>query len=187
MGSAGERGECNPGSGANRAAAKGKALPGGDAELSLNRIVDLIRPVVRVQAEAQFDYAALFSHRSIQKRDVDFFHLLPGKLAAESAMSLCGQGQDHQAGGGHIQAMHSRLGDSLGKFRFQTLDRRVLFIRSASGYGQQSTRFIHHCQFLIGKNNLQLFFHKRTSPYSFSDFSDFSDDPIPQSIKPRIG
>ena len=126
VGSAGERSKLNAGVRAGFAPeerpGKGKATPTGDTDLPLHGIIHLIRAIFWVQAEAQFYFAALLSHSALQQGYIDLVHLPLRKLAAEMAMGRCGQGQDYQARGGHVQAMNCGLVDGIRELLLEAAD-----------------------------------------------------------------
>ena len=132
VGSAGQWDKFYSGPGMVFLSTQGKALPAGDPEFSLHWIVNLVRAVVWIQAEAQFNFSVFFAHRSVQQGNIDFFHLPLRELAAEMAMGLSSQGQNHQAGGGHVQPMDSGLGRGRREGCSESPDYTVLLIPTAS-------------------------------------------------------
>lgn len=112
--------------------------------------------MVRIEPEGQMDCTIVFMQNSLYHRCVTFIHLACGEGEGESTMRLGGHGKNHQSGGVHIQPMDSRLGHHGGEKAAKPRCGTVLLVRTTTGNGQQSSRFIDDDDCLIAENNFHI-------------------------------
>lgn len=134
-------------------------LPPGDADFTMHRIVYLPGAVVRVETKGQVNFPAGFCNAAENNSDIFFVDRPFFKLSGEKSMGCGGHGENHQAGGVHVQSVHCRLVDHLRKMTAQSGCGTVLFLRTSSGHGEQSPRFIDDDDLTVVVEN----FHIRLS------------------------
>jgi len=124
MGAPGQGGEFDP------AALAFDALepPAADAHLPVQRVMDLVGPVVRVQAEWQGDFARLPAQSSFQQGDISLVHQSFRKLEGKMAMGRAGPGHNHQAGGIHVEPVYGWLVDAVREQRLDPVYYAVLHV-----------------------------------------------------------
>ncbi len=120
--------------------------PAGYTEFPMHRIMDLVGSVVHIQTERQPDLPLMVFNDTLQHGHILFLHLTIPELARKILMRQNGQGQHHQAGGVHIQAVHGRLRDAVRNSPFQPVDDTILLVRAFAGHGQESGRFVDYHQ-----------------------------------------
>jgi len=99
MGTTGQGDKLYPGC----AVAHRQSTPEGDPRLAPDRIIDLVRPVVRVKTKGKFDPSLLLPDHPAKYGQVFFPHPAFGKLSGKQTVGLHGTGQHHEAGGVHVE------------------------------------------------------------------------------------
>ena len=166
MGPASERHELDPGPAVFRV----NLAPPCRAGLAVHRIMDLVRPVVRVQPKGKFDHPGILLDPSVDERDIPLAHQPVHELHGQTALGLGGQGHDDQPGSVLIKAVDRGELDTVRVDFFESADHAVLILRPNTGYGQQAAGLIDDHEQGIFMNNGQAITtvrdHLQSSPQS---------------------
>ncbi len=124
MGASGQGGEFDP----TASSFDGHESPVADAHLAVQRVINLVGAVVRIQSERQGDLTCLLGDYPLQQGDIVLVHQPFGKLDGKMAMGRAGPGHYHQAGGVHVEAVYGRLVDTVREQRLDPVDHAVLTV-----------------------------------------------------------
>lgn len=151
VGSTGERSEFDSGS----AAFYCQTSPEGDAHLAVQRVMNLIGPVVGIESEGEVYFTIVPGDDTFEDGNITLADQALLELTTKMAMCFTVDGQHHQPGGVHVESMHRRLSDHAGQQASDLRDHAVLLVLATSRHRQQSTRFVHHDKGRIQVNDAQ--------------------------------
>lgn len=157
VGSAGQRCKLDQAAAGNNP----PVAPQSNPQFTVDRIIDLARPIVRVQTKTKPNFPLFSGHQSIHQGKVAFFDAALGKLDGQMAMGLPGQTKDHQPGGIHVKTVDSGLVDAFGDKVTYPGGNTVLLVRTATGNRQQSPWLIDHHQLSILVQEGEFLFNHR--------------------------
>lgn len=133
-------------------------FPMGGAHFTVDLIVNLDRAVIDVQSKRQFDgatFAEAFRQNAVEQGDVTLLGHALVKLAGKVAVCLGGAGNDHQAGGVHIESVHRRLLDAAGEHEFDPVCDAVNFLNAAAWDREHATHLVDHHKAGIGVQDFE--------------------------------
>lgn len=105
MGTSGQGLEEHPG----KAVLNADLFPSGNADFSVDGVVDLHGPIVDIKTKGEFKRPAFAFQFSLQQSDIMFLSLATMELNRNMAVGGGGPRDNYQARGIHIQSVHRRL------------------------------------------------------------------------------
>ena len=116
---------------------------------SVNFVVDLVGSVIDIESEGESDGSFVFVKFTVEESEVMFVRLTFLELSREVPVGFCGESENHESRGVHIETMHGGLINTAGNGIADAVRDGVDFFRATSWNGEETAGFFNDNDFFV--------------------------------------